>query len=53
MNDILDTPLQDPDLLAEIQLVTELMAVATQADGPVPQRTIDTVLEVEPEAPSG
>jgi hypothetical protein len=49
VNDVLDTPLHDPDLLAEIQLVTELIAVATEADGPVPQRTIDTLLDVAPE----
>jgi hypothetical protein len=52
MNDVLDTPLHDPDLLAEIRLVTELMAVATQADGPVPQPAIDAVLDVEPETDS-
>ena len=53
MNDVLDARLHDPDLLDEIQLVTELIAVATELDGPVPQRTIDTVLDVEPENRSG
>jgi hypothetical protein len=46
MTDVLNMPLHDRDLLSEIELVTELIAVATESDGPICQRTIDSVLQV-------
>jgi hypothetical protein len=46
MTDVLNTPLHDRDLLSEIELVTELIAVATESDGPMCQRSIDSVLQV-------
>ncbi|MDQ4086076.1 MAG: hypothetical protein M3165_09685 [Actinomycetota bacterium] len=48
MTDVLNLPLHDRDLLAEIEMVTELIAVATESDGPICERTIDSVLAVEP-----
>lgn len=48
MADVLNTPLHDDDLLAEISLTGDLMIVATEADGPIGQHTIDRVLGVRP-----
>lgn len=45
MADVLNAPLHDADMLAEIELVTELMALARESDGPVSQRTLDAVLQ--------
>lgn len=50
MTDVLNTPLHDGDLLAEIEIATELMIVASESEGPLCQRTIDTVLRVQPSA---
>jgi hypothetical protein len=46
MTDALDQPLHDDELLAEIQMTSELMIAAGQSDGPVEQRTIDDLLDV-------
>lgn len=46
MADVLNAPLHDADMLAEIELVTELMARASESDGPVSQRTLDEILQV-------
>ncbi len=45
MADVLNGPLHDADMLAEIELVTELMALASECDGPVSQQTLDAVLQ--------
>jgi hypothetical protein len=47
MTDVLNTPLHDRELLTEIEMVTELIAVATESDGPMCQCTIDAVLEAQ------
>lgn len=44
MTDGMDTALHDDDLLAEIELTSELIILATESTGPVSQRSIDAVL---------
>lgn len=44
MNDSLDVELHDPDLVAEIRLVVELMAAAAGSDQPLSQSNIDQIL---------
>ena len=46
MTDSLDVELHDRELLAEIDLVTELMIAATESDLPLCHHTIDDVLDV-------
>jgi hypothetical protein len=46
MTDVLNMPLQDHDLLAEIAMTSELMIAAAETEGPIPQRAIDAVLQV-------
>lgn len=46
MTDPLDVDLHDRDLLAEIDMVTELMITATESDLPLCHHTIDAVLDV-------
>jgi hypothetical protein len=46
MSDVLYTPVHDGELLTEIEMVTELMAVAAESDGPMCERSIDAVLHV-------
>jgi len=48
MTDDMDTVLHDDDLLAEIELTSELMILATESNGPVSQRSIDAVLQGNP-----
>lgn len=48
MTDVLNAPLHDRDLLAEIEMATELMILAGESDGPLCQRRIDAVLQVLP-----
>jgi len=53
MNDPLDVELHDKVLQEEIQLVTELIVVATLAPDPeLDQEVIDEVLGVDPRLPS-
>ena len=47
MTDSLDQPLHDSELLAEIEMTSDLMIAAAQSDGPVGQQTIDAVLQVD------
>ncbi len=44
MTDVLNLPLQDHELLAEIAMTSDLMIVAAESDGPIPQPAIDAVL---------
>jgi hypothetical protein len=48
MTDAMDTALHDDDLLAEIELTSELIILATESTGPVSQRSIDAVLRIDP-----
>lgn len=49
MNDVLSTNLHDGELLAEIDLATELIIAATESDGPLAWNLIDDILRVRPE----
>jgi hypothetical protein len=51
MNDPLDVDPIDADLLAEIDLVTDLMIVTNGSELPLCHHTIDTVLRVSGRAP--
>lgn len=46
MDDMLDVDLHDGDLMAEIQLVAELMAAAQASTGPLTQEAVDEILGV-------
>ena len=45
MNDVLDVDLQDPEQVAEIVLVSELMIAASQSAEPLSQDEIDRILQ--------
>lgn len=45
MTDALDVELQDEDMMTEIELVTDLMITAAEAES-LDQRTIDLILGV-------
>ena len=47
MNDRLDVDLEDDQLMAEIDLVTELMIAAAESSGHLEQASIDAILEVK------
>jgi hypothetical protein len=49
MKDRLNVHLHDGELLAEIDLVGELMIAAAESDEPLGDDTIDEVLGVEPD----
>jgi hypothetical protein len=51
MDDQLDVPLEDAELLAEMELTTNLIIAATAADAPLSQDDIDRVLGVVREEP--
>jgi hypothetical protein len=46
MEDQLNVPLEDSDLLAEVELMTALIIAASSTDGPLSQHDIDELLEV-------
>jgi hypothetical protein len=48
VNDQLDVPLEDPELLAEVELVTNLMIAASEADADLSQEDVDRILGVTP-----
>ena len=43
-DDALDVPLEDANLAEEIQLLSELILLGSQADGAIEQSSIDDVL---------
>ncbi len=53
MKDRLNVHLHDGELLAEIDLVGELMIAAAESDEPMGDETIDEVLGVEPNGQAG
>ncbi len=48
LDDILNVPLEDAELLAEVELTTNLIIAASEADSPLAQDEIDRLLGVEP-----
>jgi hypothetical protein len=50
MDDQLNVPLEDSELLAEVELTTNLIIAASESDATLPQDAIDQLLGVEPPA---
>lgn len=48
MSDQFDVSLEDPDLLGEVEMTTNLIIAASEAAGPLDQEEIDAILGVEP-----
>ena len=48
MDDQLNVPLEDSELLAEVELTTNLIIAASEADATLSQGDIDRLLGVEP-----
>jgi hypothetical protein len=46
MDDQLDVPLEDAELLAEVELTTNLIIAASESDRALPQAEIDRLLGV-------
>lgn len=46
VNDGLDVPMQDAEILDEIEITSNLMIAASEADGPLTQDSIDRILGV-------
>jgi len=44
MDDQLDVPLEDAELLAEVELTTNLIIAASESQAALPQREIDRLL---------
>jgi hypothetical protein len=51
MHDQFDISLEDSDLLTEVELTTNLIIAASEADGPLTLAEIDVILGVTPQAP--
>ena len=47
MKDQLNVPLEDSELLAEVELTTNLIIAASEAEAPLPQAIIDDLLGLE------
>jgi len=52
MDDQLNVPLEDAELLAEVELTTNLIIAASESDAVLPQDEVDRLLGVEPEGGS-
>ena len=51
MDDKLDVPLEDAELLAEVELTTNLIIAASEAEAPLTQAKVDQLLGIRPEEP--
>jgi hypothetical protein len=51
MRDQFDISLEDSDLLTEVELTTNLIIAASEADGPLSLVEIDEILGVTPQPP--
>ena len=47
MDDQLDVPLEDSELLAEVELTTNLMIAASETEAVLPQAQVDEILGLE------
>ena len=47
MDDQLNVPLEDVELLAEVELTTNLMIAASEAEASLPQAEVDRLLGVD------
>ncbi|CAN5115661.1 hypothetical protein BH18ACT9_BH18ACT9_17060 [soil metagenome] len=50
VDDILNVPLEDAELLAEVELTTNLIIAASEAESALGQEEVDRLLGVEPPA---
>ena len=48
MDDQLNVPLEDSELLAEVELTTNLIIAASESEATLPQDEVDRLLGVEP-----
>ena len=53
MHDQFDVTLEDSDLLGEVELTTNLIIAASEADAVLPQEVVDRLLGVETEQVAG
>jgi hypothetical protein len=53
MDDQLNVPLEDAELLAEVELTTNLIIAASESETILPQADIDRLLGVEPADEAG
>jgi hypothetical protein len=51
VNDQLDVSVHDTEVLAEIEMMTNLIIATSESDGPLPQVRIDEILGVAPVVP--
>jgi len=47
MDDQLNVPLEDAELLAEVEMTTDLIIAASESDGALPQDVVDRLLGLE------
>lgn len=47
VDDQLDVDVHDTEVLAEIEMMTELMVATSESEGPLPQLRIDEILGVD------
>jgi hypothetical protein len=50
MEDQLNVPLEDAELLAEVELTTNLIIAASESETSLPQEEVDRLLGLEPDA---
>ena len=51
MNDQLDVSVHDSEVLAEIEMMTNLIIATSESEGPLSQPRIDQILGVRPSVP--
>jgi hypothetical protein len=51
VNDQLDVAVHDSEVLAEIEMMTNLIIATSESDGPLPQPQIDEILGVPQDTP--
>jgi hypothetical protein len=49
MEDQLNVPLEDAELLAEVELTTNLIIAASESESSLPQEEVDRLLGLEPD----
>ena len=49
VDDQLNVPLEDAELLAEVELTTNLIIAASEADDSLPQEQVDRLLGLDPD----
>ena len=52
MDDQLNVPLEDAELLAEVELTTNLIIAASEHEAPFTQDEVDQLLGLSPQAPT-